>query len=243
MTTNKKVKVDKITETIPFKSINRYSDRTMFEMTLVGKPMEVNMDLMKNRKSILEAIATKLLFPNEKKVKTFRQNKLELIQMIQPQLIFEKEPEVPTEEDPDNWEFLGNAFSGFALDPGSYVIGDVGYALDENIWHDILVKKFDVEDGVYRRKSDGAMFGFLKTTEDYCLTDNNGKEYVSDSQTIGLVDVRLCDTDSKKDAVTFKGHVHLYENDDGKGHDIPGYDVHGESGDPFLELRTTEEDY
>ena len=191
MATNKMT--NKVT-TVKLDNISK--DRTTFEMYCGGKfQKDIHMDLLKNKKVVLEAIATRVLFDDITTVKKFRETKPKLVEKILTLLRFE------TPEDPDDWEKVGydtpddynRSIKSFWVPKGEYYHGDLCYDLKNSIYDKIWCGKFNCEMGVYRRKSDGAVFGMFDTEGDGCWKEHYGnKEYCVDAGNLGIASKVLC---------------------------------------------------
>ena len=171
----------------------------VFGIQSCGEWLCVNRDFMKNKKSVLEKVATRILFPGREKVKTFKEKKEKLVEMITPHIIFEKS------EDLDDWEKVeGVDLKNFKFPAGEVYIGDLCHAMKDSVYRGVWVDKFDCEVGFYRRKSDGACFAMEHTQYgDGVFVDtwsyNGCAEYGVDSGCIGIASMALCHTDNLSD--------------------------------------------
>lgn len=167
---------------------NISSDGKRFTMYMFGTfHRDIQRDLIKNKKIVLEAIATHLLFPTETKPRKFRDTKPKLVEKILPLLQFEED-----DDDPDDWELIcvGDDFS---VPAGKYYVGDLCYDMKDIIYDDIWGKKFNYQIGLYRRKSDGAVFGMFSTGGDGLFKGRNtGEEYGVDAGILGIASSVLC---------------------------------------------------
>ena len=113
-----------------------------------------------------------------------------------------KEEVKKPEENPDDWEKVPGAQEWFHVPAGTYYVGDLCYEMKDELYDDIWGKKFGYAEGLYRRKSDGAVFGMFGTGGDGAWKDDYGKEYTVDAGILGVASVALCkgeETDNYED--------------------------------------------
>ena len=180
--TTKMIKIDNISK-----------DRKTFEMYACGQFLtDIQMNLLQNKKTVLETIMTELLFPGSKKAKTFRDTKPKLVEKILTHLRFEEA------ENPDDWEEIPlsipeKGVTQFYVPRGKYYCGDLCYNLKDSIYDGVWGDKFGYKDGLYRRKTDGAVFGMFGTGGDGVFQDiNSGEEYSVDAGHLGVASLSIC---------------------------------------------------
>ena len=199
-------KMNTKTDTVHMDHISK--DRTTFEMYCGGKwRKDIHMDLLKNKKDVLEAIATRVLFGDLDKTKKFRETKPKLVEMILTLLRFE------TPEDPDDWERVSYETKDFGVPAGTYYHGDLCYDMKDSIYDGIWGDKFGYAMGVYRRKSDGAMFGMFDTGGDGLWKEHYGKkEYPVDAGNLGIASKVLCygGSNDPTDYITFNDETECW---------------------------------
>lgn len=167
--------------------------KSMFKTWYLGQLYKIDRDLGKNKKKILEALATKILYPKNDKIKTFRQTKAQLVDMIVPHITYKEK------ENPDSWDMKSDG-SYFTLPAGTYYIGDLCYALDGDVYDNIWGKKHHYNDGLYVRNTDQAYFGMHRTESgDGVFKDENGKEFYVDAGHIGIASASLCTKSGNED--------------------------------------------
>jgi hypothetical protein len=167
-------------------------DNKNFKFKFAGiEYVNVEMDLLKNKKKVLEALATAVLFPNNEMVKTFRDTKPKLVEKILPHLQFDKN------ENADDWELISTS-NRFDVAAGTYYVGDLCYDMNDTVYDKIWGAKFNYKSGLYLRKSDGAIFGMFSTGGDGCFKDrNSGEEYCVDAGILGIASAILCKSTQK----------------------------------------------
>jgi len=95
------------------------------------------------------------------------------------------------------------------LPPGTYVIGDPCYQLNDEQWEEVLYESddFDSPVGVYTRLNGGKGFAIAFSTSfgDGLYTDLDDREYGVDSGLIGIIPVDQIDTldDANANVITF----------------------------------------
>jgi hypothetical protein len=171
---------------VPTKKVKEVDGKTFFEVWFDTKWNDINRDLMKNKKNILEMLATKVFHPDSEKVKKFKQKKADLVEMVTPHIIFLEK------ENPDDWECVGNVNKSFKLPPGRYYIGDLCYAMKDEVYQDIWCSKFGTDEGIYKNIH-GAHFAMAATEfGDGMFVSDYGKDYPVDSGCIGIAHESLC---------------------------------------------------
>lgn len=129
-----------------------------------------------------------------------------------------KEAEPEKEKlDLDDWEQMDVGDSFFITQEGEFYVGDLCYELDDEIYDRVWGGKFNYESGVYRRKSDGALFGMFSTDGDGEWRDvYTRKKYCVDAGHLGFASVSICKGEETKYYTTFRGATEFctYESED-----------------------------
>lgn len=166
---------------------NISEDGKTFSMYAVGSfHKDIQKDLIKNKKVVLEIIATELLFPKDTKPRKFRDTKPKLVEKILALLQFED-----IDENSDDWELVCTK-NEFTVPAGDYYVGDLCYDMKDTVYHEIWGEKFGFESGLYRRKSDGAVFGMFRTEGGRYKDRVSDKEYYDDAGNFGIASSVLC---------------------------------------------------
>lgn len=147
----------------------------------------------------LQVFPTKELFPSESlwtehwDLRFKKEIKTTLDQKTLPQ----------TPMNPQDWTHSPQLF--FTAPPGTYYVGDLCYVLSNEVYKDIFGKMGDYQPGLYQKKEST---DFFLTTQiwDHTYTDAKGKEFVSDSGTLGITPVSMV---SKK---TTAGHFYTFSD-------------------------------
>lgn len=160
---------------------NDLTEEGMYKISFLNENYVIDPDWIKNKKKILEVLATKFMYPEATKVKTFRQTKSVLVDMITPYIQFKNT------ENPVLWK------RGGILPPGEYYIGDLCYAMDDEVYDDIWGKKYDYKDGQYSRKDGSGCFAVHGTEwGDGEFEDDDGDTYLVDAGIIGVASKSIC---------------------------------------------------
>jgi hypothetical protein len=179
---------------VPARTVKEVDGNTFFEFNVWFdlKSYDVNLELIKNKKPVLELLATAVFHPDSVKAKKFKQKKVELVEMITPHIIFLEK------ENPDDWECVGGVKkTTFKLPPGRYYIGDLCYAMKDEVYQDIWCSKFRNEDGVYKN-THGAHFAMRGTSWDGDF-QSDSKTYTVDAGHIGIAHESLCTPGAAED--------------------------------------------
>ena len=173
---------------VPTRNVKEVDGNTFFEFKVWFdiKSYQINRDLIKNKKNVLELLATVVFHPDSVKAKKFKQRKDELVTMVSPHLLFLEK------ENPDHWECVGNTKKTFKLPAGRYYIGDLCYAMKDEVYDDIWGRKFRRDYGIYKNVH-GAHFA-MRGTEfgDGMFESDCGKKYPVDAGHIGIAHESLC---------------------------------------------------
>jgi hypothetical protein len=98
---------------------------------------------------------------------------------------------------------------GVTLPPGTYVIGDPCYQLNDEQWEEVLYESDDFESpiGVFNRQNGGKGFAIAFSTAygDGLYNDLDDREYGVDSGLIGIIPVDQVDNldDTNANVITF----------------------------------------
>jgi len=199
---------------VPTKDVSVVDGKTIFKICFNGEMHTLNRDLIKNKKDLLQLLATAVFHSDKTTVKKFKEKKSDLVTMVTPHLVFNEE------EDPDNWKRVGSTKKSFKLPAGRYYIGDLCYAMKEEV-EGIWDGKFGYEDGIYKNAA-GAHFAMRGTEDgDGMFVSNYGKDYPVDAGHIGIAHESLCNPGEYEDYMwdfpeeftcTFNGRTYNFNN-------------------------------
>ena len=100
------------------------------------------------------------------------------------------------------------------LPPGEYVIGDLYYLIDRDVYIDIWMNLFHLRNGTYK-SSQNDIFAIMTTSVGSIFKGTNNFRYTIDSGNIGIMKYSLIDkTKYDLDKYQYKpyGTYHMFEN-------------------------------
>lgn len=161
--------------------------KNMFRVEFLGTTYTVDKNLLKNKKKILEVLATKIYHPDNGKIKTFRQTKYQLTQMIDRYIKYKDL------ENPDNWTKRSDRRK-FTVPAGTYYIGDLCHVLDDDVYENIWGSKFNYKNGLFVTNKDDKeeYFGMHGTADGDGVFYGDNKEFSVDAGHIGIASASLC---------------------------------------------------
>lgn len=160
-------------------------------------------------------LATKVFHPDRTTIKTFKQTKAQLVDMLTPHVKFIEN------EDPSAWECVhrptgtryGPGILAFDLPAGEYYIGDLCYDMLDDAYDNIWGNKFCYSSGLYHRQKgdEHVYFGMLQTDfGDGRMEDaESGREYTIDAGHIGIASASICKRSMPEYLVKFTDTVHV----------------------------------
>ena len=114
-------------------------------------------------------------------------------------------PAAPKTSPLDDWTVNTQSNFSFTLPAGTYYIGDLCYALSDDVYHNIF-GGMGYSDGIYQHKSTGHTFALAPTAwGDGAFKGSDGKVFGVDAGMIGICSVAL------KEKSGYGGHVYTFE--------------------------------
>jgi hypothetical protein len=189
------------TLTVPARKCSTRPDGTpMFKMWISNNHLEVNTDLITNVKNVLDILFTHIYYPYGTPTVHSKRTKQRLVNMIAPHIIYAQK------EDTSRWSEVKKPLKEFTLPAGTYYIGDLCYAMPDEIYHDIWDDKFNFNDGCYKRAAAGpedmdVYFAMRGTGGDGEMIGSDGKRFMIDAGHIGIASVSICTKADKPDTI------------------------------------------
>jgi hypothetical protein len=178
---------------------NRPDGTPHFKKYVCGQHLEVNQDLLTNVKNVLDILFTHIYYPSGTPTVHSKRTKQRLVDMISPHIIYAKK------EDDSLWSMVDTKVYNITLPPGDYYIGDLCYAVPDEIYQDIWGNKFMFTDGLYKRTatatSPEAYFAMRGTGGDGEMIAKGGKRFSIDAGHIGIASLSICTEQNKPDTV------------------------------------------